>query len=203
MAARVSDAGLRATGLLTPTNAGAADHACDRGRAVVGEIACQTAPDAVEGAVVPLLASTPTLDRLGTAAPVIRSTLRHAAQALLDAWDRVPKPEAADALVGPIAALRAHLAPAPAPPAGGRTRRAREGTKQHQVLALLERQEGVSGPDIGVATGWASHTVRGFLAGLKNKGIPVEILERVRQGGPNKEGTKGSYTIYQIIRADG
>jgi hypothetical protein len=40
--------------------------------------------------------------------------------------------------------------------------------------------------------------VRGFLAGLKRKGITVEVLERIRQVGPNKEGAKGSYSIYRI-----
>jgi hypothetical protein len=40
--------------------------------------------------------------------------------------------------------------------------------------------------------------VRGFLAGLKRKGITVEVLERVRQVGPNKEGAKGSYSVYRV-----
>jgi hypothetical protein len=51
---------------------------------------------------------------------------------------------------------------------------------------------------IAEATGWASHTVRGFLAGLKKKGFQVTTLERVRMVGPNKEGAKGSYTVYTI-----
>jgi hypothetical protein len=61
-------------------------------------------------------------------------------------------------------------------------------------LALLRRPEGVSGPDIIEATGWAPHTVRGFLAGLSRKGITVTVLERVR----HPEGAKGSYTVYRI-----
>jgi hypothetical protein len=40
--------------------------------------------------------------------------------------------------------------------------------------------------------------VRGFLAGLKRKGITVEVLERIRQVGPNKDGAQGSYSIYRI-----
>ena len=51
---------------------------------------------------------------------------------------------------------------------------------------------------IAEATGWASHTVRGFLAGLKKKGIEVTTLERVRMVGPNREGAKGSYTRYAV-----
>jgi hypothetical protein len=66
------------------------------------------------------------------------------------------------------------------------------------VLALLRRDEGATIVQIIDATGWQSHTVRGFLAGLKRKGITVEVLERIRQVGPNKEGAQGSYSIYRI-----
>jgi hypothetical protein len=40
--------------------------------------------------------------------------------------------------------------------------------------------------------------VRGFFAGLKEKGVEVAVLERVRQVGPNKEGAKGSYTVCRV-----
>ena len=63
---------------------------------------------------------------------------------------------------------------------------------------MLRRAEGVAVAQIAEATGWASHTVRGFLAGLKKKGIKVDTLERVRMVGPNKEGAKGSFTIYHV-----
>jgi hypothetical protein len=63
---------------------------------------------------------------------------------------------------------------------------------------LLRRSEGASGPQLIEATGWAPHTVRGFLAGLACKGIAVTVLERVRQVDPNKTGAKGTYSIYRI-----
>ncbi|MBW8271112.1 DUF3489 domain-containing protein [Caldovatus sp. SYSU G05006] len=105
------------------------------------------------------------------------------------------------ALEGPMARLRAALAGethrAPRDPAA--PRRPREGTKQEQVLAMLRRPEGATVAQIAEATGWAPHTVRGFFAGLKKRqGIAVEVLERVRQVGPNKEGARGSYTVYRI-----
>jgi hypothetical protein len=52
-------------------------------------------------------------------------------------------------------------------------------------------------PEIAEAMGRASYAVRGFLAGLAKRGIKVEVLERVRQVGPNKTGAEGSYTIYR------
>ena len=48
------------------------------------------------------------------------------------------------------------------------------------------------------ATGWLPHTARAALTGLKKKGHAVEVLERIRQVGPNKEGARGSFTIYRI-----
>jgi predicted ArsR family transcriptional regulator len=76
--------------------------------------------------------------------------------------------------------------------------RSQKDTKQARVLAMLRRNEGASGPQIAETMGWASHTVRGFLAGLTKKGIQVDVLERVRQVGPNKQGAKGSYSVYRV-----
>ena len=81
--------------------------------------------------------------------------------------------------------------PARTPRAPGAPRKPREGTKQEQVLAMLRRPEGATVAQIAEATGWAQHTVRGFFAGLKKKGHAVEVIERVRQVGPNKEGARG------------
>jgi hypothetical protein len=69
----------------------------------------------------------------------------------------------------------------------GAERTPREGTKQQTVVAMLQRQEGASNPEIQDATGWAAHTVRGFLAGLKKKGMHVES---------KKEGKE---TLYKIV----
>ena len=64
---------------------------------------------------------------------------------------------------------------------------------------MLSRPEGATVAQIAEATSWQAHTVRGFFAGLKKrKGIGVGVLERVRQVGPDKQGAKGSYTIYCV-----
>jgi hypothetical protein len=63
---------------------------------------------------------------------------------------------------------------------------------------MLRRAEGASGPQIAEVTGWNSNTVRGVLAGLKKKGLAVETLDRVRMVGPNKEGARGSYSVYRV-----
>jgi hypothetical protein len=68
-----------------------------------------------------------------------------------------------------------------------------------QLINIRQRiAEGATVAQIAETTGWASHTVRGFLAGLKKKGIEVTTLERVRMVGPNRDGAKGSYTRYAI-----
>ena len=138
---------------------------------------------------------------LATPAPTARATLRDAAAAVLAAWDDEANREAdiIGALDAPMAALRALLAgkAARAPRDAAAPRKPRTGTKQEAVLTLLRRPEGATVAQIAEATGWAHHTVRGFFAGLKKKGIAVTVLERVRQVGPNKEGAKGSYTVYR------
>ena len=129
------------------------------------------------------------------------AALRMAATTVLAAWDTPDR----DGIDDAIGALRDALAAAPRtprPPSPTRDpsapRQPRTGTKQEAVLALLRRDEGTTIARIIDATGWQPHTVRGFLAGLKRKGITVEVLERVRQVGPNKQGAKGSFSVYRI-----
>jgi hypothetical protein len=135
-------------------------------------------------------------------APVaaLRANLRDAAAAVLAAWDDGANRETdiIAALDGPAGAFRAALTGKP--PRALRERDApRKRTKQEQVLAMLRRPAGATVAQIAETTGWAPHTVRGFFAGLKKRqGIEVQVLERVRQVGPNKEGAKGSFTIYHI-----
>lgn len=128
-----------------------------------------------------------------------RRGLRAATVAFLAAWDAGHR----DPILATVEGLRTALAGKPArtpraPRPAGEPRAPREGSKQETVLALLRRAEGASGPQMAEATGWAPHTIRGFLAGLKKKGIDVQVKERVRMVGPNKEGAKGSYTVYQV-----
>jgi hypothetical protein len=134
-----------------------------------------------------------------TAVPLRRRPgLRQAGQAVIAAWDIVDNYQG---LSETIESLRAALMkPAPAPRPTG-PRKPRQGIKQDAVLALLRRPEGASGPQLTEATGWAPHTVRGFLAGLARKGITIEVLERVRQIGPNQAGATGSFTVYRIVDA--
>jgi hypothetical protein len=76
---------------------------------------------------------------------------------------------------------------------------ARAGTKQAQMIELLQRPEGATIEQIAAATGWQYHTIRGVISGaLKKKlGLTVEAT-RTREVGPNKTGAKGSSTVYRI-----
>jgi hypothetical protein len=121
---------------------------------------------------------------------------------VLIAWAaRSHAPSALEAAIATLQAAVAGKAPRPAREPGA-ARAPRQGTKQEQVLALLRRPEGATIAQVMEVTGWQQHTVRGFLAGLKKRqGIAVEVMERVRQVGPNKTGAKGSYSIYRIGEA--
>ncbi|WP_380070015.1 DUF3489 domain-containing protein [Dankookia sp. GCM10030260] len=132
--------------------------------------------------------------------PSARPSLRDAAHHVLNAWDD----ETGDrtGLADAIGALRAILVKrAPVPRSAG-PRKPREGTKQQQVLAKPRPPEGATVTQIAEATGWQAHTVRGVFAGLnKRQGIAVEAAKRVRQVGPGKEGTTGSYTVCRLAEA--
>ncbi|WP_229681711.1 DUF3489 domain-containing protein [Neoroseomonas lacus] len=140
-----------------------------------------TSAEATEGAQRPPVSHHGTIGRA--------AALRMTAATVLAAWDAPER----DGLDDALAALREVLTAAPRQP--------RTGTKQESVLALLRRDEGATIAQVMDATAWQQHTVRGFLAGLKRRGITIEVLERVRQVGPNKQGAKGSCSIYRIATA--
>ena len=54
-------------------------------------------------------------------------------------------------------------------------RKIREGTKQALVIEMLRRPEGATIAEIVEATGWASHTTRGFFAGALKRKLGLAI----------------------------
>lgn len=178
---QVTDEGLRAIGIDPNEGRNAPDTASQGGE--------DKTPQAEEQPAQP-----------ATEAPNMGSVnLREAAERLLAAWEETPPPNAdKDPITRAMDMLRSALSRR-GTRATGAPRKPREGTKQEVVLAMLRRPEGATVAQIAEATGWAQHTVRGFFAGLKKRqGITVEIAERIRQVGPNKQGAKGSYTVYRV-----
>jgi hypothetical protein len=212
--ARITDDGLRAIGI--DPNEGDAREEDERSaeaiarrnveRRAAAEAAAPVADTAPRGGENADAEDAPAEDAepaQGAPTPALRASLRDAAAAVLAAWDDEANRETdmITVLEGPMARLRAALAGKPprATREAGVPRKPREGTKQEAVLALLRRAEGATIAQICEATGWQQHTVRGFFVGLKRRqGIEVQVLERVRQVGPNKKGAKGSYSIYRI-----
>jgi hypothetical protein len=191
IALRITDAGLRAIGA-----AGAAAEAEPSTESMPAmsrsESPAAAAPDPVgESGEAAETAGDPSTGQHGATS---RPRLRDAARALLAAWDA----NDGVALAPAFTALRTAL---PTRTRAPRSTGPRQGTKQQAVLTLLRRPDGATVAQIAEVTGWANHTVRGFFAGLKRRGIAVTVLDRVRQVGPNKQGAKGSYTIYRIAEA--
>jgi len=66
----------------------------------------------------------------------------------------------------------------------------REGSKTAQVVAMLQRKNGATLPEIMYKMGWQKHTVRGFVAGaMKKAGYTVESFK--------PEGGERTYRINQ------
>ena len=61
--------------------------------------------------------------------------------------------------------------------------RARENSKQAEVIRMLQRAEGATIPQICEATGWQAHTVRGTFAGALKKKLGLTITSDKVQGG--------------------
>jgi hypothetical protein len=201
----LTEAGMAAIGHEVPTvEATAPNAAAPAAAAPKASDVADTAPEAASDAAVAQEAAA-IADGLDaataarTAASPARATLRQAALAVLTAWDDEANRETdiIAAIEAPMNALRVLLA-GKAPRDAGAPRKPRSGTKQEAVLTLLRRTEGATVAQIAEATGWASHTVRGFLAGLKKKGLKVDALDKVQMIGPGKQGARGSYTTYGI-----
>jgi hypothetical protein len=75
----------------------------------------------------------------------------------------------------------------------------RPNTKQALMIEMLRRPEGATVEQIAEVTGWKNHTIRGAIAGALKKKLGLTITtERIRSVGPNKDGARGSYTVYRV-----
>ncbi|MGO4917486.1 DUF3489 domain-containing protein [Pseudogemmobacter sp. W21_MBD1_M6] len=83
-------------------------------------------------------------------------------------------------VVKTMAAVREHAAAAVIP----KTPSLRTGTKQAQIINLLQRPEGASIAEIVAMTGWLPHSIRGLISGgLKKKlGLPVTSAKVENRG---------------------
>lgn len=59
-------------------------------------------------------------------------------------------------------------------------------TKQQTCLDLLSRREGATIEDLGQATGWQKHSVRGFLAGAVRKKLGLTLISEKPDAGPRR-----------------
>lgn len=189
----LTDAGFRAINMDPPGSEAAADTSATDS---------PTAPDTAAVQAEALAVADALEAAQGAPVPTPRASLRDAAATVLAAWmdEANRETDIIAALETPMDALRAAMATRPGRPARepGAPRMPREGTKQEAVLAMLRREEGATTAQIAEATGWASHTIRGFLSIQKKKGVKIDILDRVRMVGPNREGAKGSFTVYRV-----
>jgi hypothetical protein len=79
-------------------------------------------------------------------------------------------------VVKTVVAIREHAAKA----AAKRPSTQREGTKQAQIIAMLQRPEGATIAQMVEATSWQAHTVRGAISGALKKKLGLLIgSERV------------------------
>jgi hypothetical protein len=61
-------------------------------------------------------------------------------------------------------------------PEASKAPKIRAGTKQAQIIALLQRSQGASIAEIVDVTGWAAHSARGMISGALKKKLGLEII---------------------------
>lgn len=66
----------------------------------------------------------------------------------------------------------------------------RAGTKQGQIIAMLQRPEGATVAEMVEASGWLAHTVRGSISGALKKTLGLPIAA---------EKVEGRGTVYRTI----
>ena len=88
-------------------------------------------------------------------------------------------------VVKTVLAIREHAAKTPAP----KPRAHRAGTKQAQIIGMLQRPEGATIAEITEATGWLAHSVRGLISGVLKKKLGLVV-------GSTKEDGRGA--VYRI-----
>ena len=59
---------------------------------------------------------------------------------------------------------------------------AKRATKQDTVITLLHRPEGATIAEIVEVTGWAPHSVRGFMSGALKKRLQIDVTSEKRDG---------------------
>jgi hypothetical protein len=102
-----------------------------------------------------------------------------------------------------VAARGAHVAPKKAkagkkataakktPKSAKKATGARDGSKAAKILDLLKRPGGATAKELGKASGWQAHSVRGFLSGTVSKKMGLAVTSTKGEDGERTYSVKG------------
>ena len=92
-------------------------------------------------------------------------------------------PQTADVAPAEAPAVMGATRPAKAPKSATQPKGAREGSKTATILDVLKREGGVTSKELMTATGWQTHSVRGFLSGTVGKKLGLKVVSAKGESG--------------------
>ena len=80
------------------------------------------------------------------------------------------------------------------------------GSKAATILALIERPQGATSSELQEVTGWAAHSIRGFMSGVVGKRLGRPVQSTPEENGDRRyrisPATSESRSVSAIIRGE-
>lgn len=79
----------------------------------------------------------------------------------------------------------------------------RQPTKQDRIITLLKRSNGATLAELGKASDWQEHSIRGFMSGTLKKRLKLNVVSRKDDKGPRRYQIAADKTSSNAVEKQG